>query len=51
MEELHEMDPRLEDLTDEKSKRLKALLRKKAEEDGDVNFKGEKLKKITTSGE
>ncbi len=38
-EELHEADPGLEDLTDEESKRLKALLRKKAEEGGKINFK------------
>ncbi len=45
------MDPGLEDLTDEESKRLKALIRKNAEEGGEINFKGEKFRKITTAGE
>ena len=45
------MDPGLELLTDEESKRLKALIRKKAEEGGKINFKGEKFRKINTAGE
>ncbi len=41
-EELHGAFPGLDGKRGEESKRLKALLREKAEEGGEINFKGEK---------